>query len=174
MPDEQYQRIGEVIAEWSRLETILDTLIWHFLKLDMEDGRVVTATLDARPKIRMLRQLTKRHVPSRSMKAQLMSLYEVVEGLQEDRNFMAHGLWGTAMPDNVPAAASIRPRVNPFHVETRSFPTENVKETAALIRDLADHIGEVPDQLAALQKKHDARLRLLKTTQKPIRPDRNP
>lgn len=174
VPDYQYKLIGEMIAEWSRLETILGSLIWHLLKLDMEDGRVITATLDTRPKIRMLRQLAKRHIKSRAIKNQLSGLLEVTEGLQEERNFIAHGLWGTAMPDNVPAASSLRPKSNPFHVVTELFPLKKMTELVSLTRDLADVLGELPDALSASQKKYAARLRLRKTSQKLTPKDQTP
>ncbi|MCI0565104.1 MAG: hypothetical protein MN733_42095 [Nitrososphaera sp.] len=166
IPDEHYQLIGQMITEWSRLETILGTLIWHFLKLDMEDGRVVTATLDTRPKVRMLRQLAKRHIESKAIKHQFSELLEVVEGVQEDRNFIAHGLWGTAMPDNLPAASSLRPKSHPFHVVTEAFPPGRMRELVSIIRELADVLGELPDALSTSQKKHDARLHLLRASRK--------
>lgn len=164
VPDEHYKLIGELIAEWSRLDTILGTLIWHFLKLDMEDGRVVTSTIDARTKVRMLRQLAKRHIKAQATRRQFSDLLGAVEGLQEDRNFIAHGLWGMAMPDNIPAASSIRPKSNPFHVVTQTFPPMHMANLIEITREIADALAELPDVLAALQKKHDARLRLLKTT----------
>lgn len=174
IPDEQYQLIGRMITEWSRLETILSMIIWHLLKLDMEDGRVITGTLDARPKVRMLRQLAKRHVKPKALLTQFSQLLTVVEGLQEERNFMAHGIWGMAMPENVPAASSIRPPSHPFHVVTWTFAPDRVRGLISLTRDTADVLHDFPDELAASQKKHDERLHRLRSTRKPTPKDRNP
>jgi hypothetical protein len=60
LSEQQCELIGEFIANWSHLELVLEKLIWHFLKLVPEDGRIITSTLDARPKVRMIRQLAKR------------------------------------------------------------------------------------------------------------------
>jgi hypothetical protein len=65
--EQQCELIGEFIANWSHLELVLEKLIWHFLKLVPEDGRIITSTLDARPKVRMIRQLAKRHIRHRAL-----------------------------------------------------------------------------------------------------------
>ena len=174
IPDSHYTLIGELMVEWSRLETVLSTLIWHFLNLDMEDGRTITATLDARPKVRMLRKLVKRHVKPKKNRDLILNLLEVAEGLQEDRNFIAHGIWSTAMPDNVPAASSLRPKSHPFHVVTEAFTAERMREIIKLTCDVTDALYDAPGALAASQKKHDARLLQLKTSQKRSPKDHSP
>lgn len=173
IPDEHYNLIGMVVVEWSRLETILGTLIWHFLKLDMEDGRIITATLDARPKVRMLRDLAKRHAKPKATLTQILDLLDAVEGLQERRNIVAHGIWGTAMPENTPAVSSIRPKSHPFHVVTERYSRVKLMNLATLIRDIADVLHGVPDELSSSQKKYDEQLNRLKTSQKPAQKDRS-
>lgn len=78
------------------------------------------------------------------------------------------------MPDNVPAAASLRPKNHPFNVVTEPFPPERMKELISLTSDIADRLGDLPDALAASQKKHDERLHRLRTNRKPTPKVRTP
>lgn len=86
--DQQCELIGEFLANWSHLELVLEKLIWHFLKLVPDDGRIITSTLDARPKVRMVRELAKRHVKNRAIRKQLGEVIEVIEDMQGDRNLL--------------------------------------------------------------------------------------
>jgi hypothetical protein len=49
--------IGRVIIQWSRTEQAIEELIWHFLGLPIDEGRVITSPLDTKYKISMLRGL---------------------------------------------------------------------------------------------------------------------
>src|SRR5271154_5099403 len=120
--DEQCELIGELIINWSRLESALEALISYFLKLAQEDGRIVTATLDARPKVRMIRALAALHIRSITIKKKLPGVLANIEKRQEDRNFIAHGQWGTIMPDSLPTALSLRPEAQHGRVVGQKFP----------------------------------------------------
>ena len=65
-PDDTYKReitedvtalVGNCIVRWSYVEQGIDEVKWAFLKLGVEDGRIVTAHLDARLKMILFRQL---------------------------------------------------------------------------------------------------------------------
>ena len=49
--------IGRVVVEWSKLEGSMDDLIWSFLGLTIEFGRLITQRMDANNKINLLRSL---------------------------------------------------------------------------------------------------------------------
>ncbi|HEY3912453.1 MAG TPA: hypothetical protein VGM07_21565, partial [Stellaceae bacterium] len=57
VPSDHYDATGRVVIAWGKLEANLEDLIWHFLDLSDDDGRIVTARLDARPKLDMLNVL---------------------------------------------------------------------------------------------------------------------
>jgi hypothetical protein len=57
IPAELEAVIGRCIIQWSRTEQSIEELIWHFLGLPIAEGRVITAPLDAKYKISMLRGL---------------------------------------------------------------------------------------------------------------------
>jgi hypothetical protein len=59
----QHERlVGRVVIEWSRLESILNDLIWCFLNVSFEDGRALTGRADAGTKIALLRQIAPKHM----------------------------------------------------------------------------------------------------------------
>ncbi len=166
--DEQTEMIGDVIANWSHLEWALDRLIWYFLKLDAENGRIVTATMDTRPKIRMLRELVDLHVrrPIPFRKA-IIEVLDTIETLAGDRNFIAHGLWGTLIPDNVPMATSLRIKAERGHVTSEAFPHERMLRIIETIREFGGLLNKLPSELVASRKRYESRLRRLKTSRKP-------
>jgi hypothetical protein len=125
--EQQCELIGEFIANWSHLELTLERLIWHFLKLQPDDGRIITSTLDARPKVRMIRELAKRHIRHRAIREQLLEVITVIEELQGDRNFIAHGVWSTMMPDDIPMVLSLRVSAEPGHITSEIFPKERME-----------------------------------------------
>jgi hypothetical protein len=51
-----------------------------------------------------------------------------IEERQADRNFIAHGTWGTLMPDGVPMALSLRPKSAPGEVVAESFTDKRMNE----------------------------------------------
>src|ERR1700751_2071690 len=77
--------IGNCIVRWSYVEQGIDEVIWEFLKLNVEDGRIVTAHLDARQKMMLFRQLGHRHLP-RSHFDEFDTLLGRLEDLYETRN----------------------------------------------------------------------------------------
>jgi hypothetical protein len=160
--DEHIALIGLVTEQWPRLEVALETLIWHFLKLDPDDGRIVTANMDARTKIRMIRALAKRHIKARHIKTQLSELLLTIEKvLAKERNWITHGIWSTIMPDGLPTASSLREELDPGYVGSQGFPPERMKNLVTSINNAAHLIAELPGTLTTLTEKHEDRLRQL-------------
>ena len=58
---EHERLIERVIVAWSRLDDTMQEAIWSFLNVDLKEGRVVTARLDTRFKINILRGLAPLH-----------------------------------------------------------------------------------------------------------------
>jgi hypothetical protein len=54
---EQLKAIGMVAAEWSYLESVVETAIWRLLDLDEDDGRAITTNVRMRDRLDMLRTL---------------------------------------------------------------------------------------------------------------------
>ncbi len=63
VPKGHLDLIAGVIIQWSRLDGVIQELIWKLLKLDIEDGRVVTCLNDISVNISILRTLLRRKLP---------------------------------------------------------------------------------------------------------------
>ncbi len=173
LSEQQCQLIGQFIAYWSHLELTLERLIWHFLKLEPDDGRIITSTLDARPKVRMLRELAKRHIRHRAMREQLLEVITAIEELHGNRNFVAHGVWSTIMPDEIPMALSLRIAAEPGHITSEPFPKERMVALIETTREIGAVLDDLPAALAASQKRYAELLQRLKTTPKPTPTNQN-
>ena len=148
----QYQRIGQVIASWSNLEATLQQAIWTFLKLSDDDGRLVTGRMDARPKVEWLRALGERYLPEgKCAKAFFEALARISE-LQDDRNFIAHGVWGRLQPDDQPIAMSLRKDTAPGKIVGETFPDARIK---AMIHDMSVADSAIKRALAQLSSLRD-------------------
>jgi hypothetical protein len=122
IPGYQFDRIGKVAAAWSHLEATLDDLIWHFLDLCDEDGRIITSSLDARPKIELAGKLADRYFSGDQLDT-LKATLNTIGDLRLDRNFIVHGVWGSIAPDKrLAAALSFRPKAPPGHIALETFP----------------------------------------------------
>jgi len=122
----QEKLIGRTLVEFSRLDHVLSEMIWSLLKLQMKDGRLITTRMDMTAKIAMLQILVPRYYDQPKCHA-VLSILDIADFIREDRNFIAHGLWGTLMPDNVPMVASIRPKTDPTSVVSEAFPQERLR-----------------------------------------------
>jgi hypothetical protein len=143
----QEKLIGRAIVEFSRLEQALSHMIWHLLKLQMKDGRLITTRMDAQTKIAMLYILVPRYFDTAKQRAALAVL-DVAEIVREDRNFIAHGLWGTLMPDNVPMVASVRPKSDPDNIISEAFPAERMRSiisSTKKVTGILRHLSGAPD-----------------------------
>jgi hypothetical protein len=126
----QERFIGQAIAAWSRLEDTMQEAIWSFLNVGIEEGRIVTARLDARFKLNILRGLGAIHLSEKTAE-QFKELLAEITDLYADRNFIAHGKWLTMLPDNLPAAASLRerdPTVPSTEITVETFPADRMRE----------------------------------------------
>ncbi|GEM_PF-4522666 len=135
IPMSQEKWIGRIVVEWSKLEGALDDMVWLFLDLAMEFGRPVTATMDATFKLKILRKLAEVCCDSLLLDY-LCELYDRIDFIREDRNFIVHGSWGRVMPENIPIALSLRPKHTPSTVVAETFPQERMREIHEAIMDV--------------------------------------
>ncbi len=128
----QEKLIGRVVVEWSKLENLLNDLLWAILGLDFEDGKIVTGRADVSNKVQLLRAIAPRYLTD-SQLDHLLSALDIVDGLREDRNFIVHGTWHVILPEGQPWAASIRPSANPNEVITECFPPKRMRNIIQMI-----------------------------------------
>ena len=144
--DEQICRIGRVIVLWSKLEAAIEDTIWMLFNLDEEDGKVVTKRLSADAKILLLRAIGPGHI-SDDMLVKFHETLHYVDEMKESRNFIAHGVWGTLMPDNIPVALSLKPKSDVGEVISETFPPERMEGICEGIRLMLQRFVDLPEQL---------------------------
>jgi hypothetical protein len=108
IPKSHYELIGAVIAQWSRMEGVIQELIWKFLNLSLVDGRIVTCQNDVSQNIAILRAILKRRLHDSPLLPAFNIRLNRLTTLMSDRNLLAHGLWGTSVPEDVPGVLSLR------------------------------------------------------------------
>jgi hypothetical protein len=133
----QEMLVGRVVVEWAKLEVAMQDAIWNILNVRFEDGRVLTARMDARIKLQWLRTFSQRHISGDEL-TNLTEILDLIELRQDDRNFIAHGTWAILHPDNVPVAMSLRQKSPPDKVITESFPEWIMCDIIADIRKSRD------------------------------------
>jgi hypothetical protein len=151
------QLIGGVIVAWSKLESAIQDTIWHFLDLGTEHGRIVTSRNDVEDNLIMLRLLGKRHLKSANQE-DFSKILNVIKSLQEDRNFIAHGTWGTLAPHGIPVVMSLRKSADdPEKVLTESFPTTRMRTIIDRINGANKSLTDLMDVIVASRGRQPGR-----------------
>ncbi|MCH9054140.1 MAG: hypothetical protein IIA72_24385 [Proteobacteria bacterium] len=145
--DEQTRRIGQVIVLWSKLEAAMEDTIWMLLNLDDEDGKVVTKRLSTDAKVQLLRGIGSRHISDKALLDKFNETLKYVDELKECRNFIAHGVWGTLMPDDIPVALSLKPKSDVGEVISETFSQERMEGILKGIRLMLQRFVDLPEQL---------------------------
>jgi len=133
----QHERlVGRVAIEWTRLENILNDILWRFLNLSFEDGRVLTGRADAATRISLLRVIAPRHLADADKLEALLLSLDAIDALRDDRNFIVHGAWGRLEPEGVPLAMSLRARSKPDEITGETFPPDRMQKIVTLITEM--------------------------------------
>ena len=111
--DQQTHMIGRVVVEFSKLEGVLEDLIWFLLDIDEAAGRIVTKRLDAESKLQMLGALADLRIGSPKVLIPLKKTLGNIRELKDNRNFIAHGTWGQWCPRAFPSRFHSSRRLNP-------------------------------------------------------------
>lgn len=150
--NEHQMLMSRVIMAWSKCEAALHDIIWTMLNLEEDDGRILTRSVGAKMLIPMVRALGLRHVMYDDIPL-LEDALDLADARRGDRDFIAHGLWGTLMPENVAMAMSMKPDSPPGTVTTETFPDAKMRVIEADIRRVRDVITRVRDGLSASRGK---------------------
>lgn len=145
--DDQTYRIGQVIVLWSKLEAAMEDTIWMLLNLDDEDGKVVTKRLSADAKVQLLRTIGRRHISDKALIAKFNKALKYVDELKDCRNFIAHGVWGTLMPDDIPVALSLKPKSDVGEVMSETFSQERMDGISEGIQLMLQYFVDLPERL---------------------------
>jgi hypothetical protein len=143
---------------------VLEEGIWSFLNISMEEGRIITAHLDAKYKTNIFQGLGQKHIAEDKLEG-FNSLVNVTRDLYVDRNFISHGKWRTLLPDNIPGAASLREKVNAAFdqsdVIVETFPKQRM---ISILRDIIIANNTIIDFIDAHETSHGRPQRLRRRT----------
>ena len=145
--DDQTHRIGQVIVSWSKLEAAMEDMIWMLLDLEDEDGKFLTKRLGADAKVQLLRGIGSRHISDEALLAKFNETMRYVDELKECRNFIAHGTWGTLMPDDIPVALSLKPKSEVGEVISETFSVDRMEGIFGGIQLMCQRFVDLPEQL---------------------------
>jgi len=124
VPMSHEKLIGRFVVEWSKLESTMDDLIWKFLGIPFEYGRIVTSHMDATGKIKILRQLIETSFGHSSHDYVMFSYFKEaldhIDIIRIDRNLIVHGTWGRNQ-QRIPMSLSLRIRDTPSTVVSETF-----------------------------------------------------
>lgn len=151
---EHQKLMARVIITWAKCEAALHALIWALVNLSEDDGRILTKSMGAKLLIPVAKALAQRHL-SGNNKDDLLDALSLADQVREDRDFIAHGVWTTLMPDTVPLASSIRPTTPEGTVGTETFPADRMHAIIAVITKAKDGITRVVTALDASRGKPD-------------------
>jgi hypothetical protein len=131
---EQLQAIGMVAAEYSYLESIVETAIWQLALIDEDVGRAITTHARLPMRLHMLRSLFRLRSDDGDAAKTLDKLCEEINrDVSPGRNKLVHALWVTGdyaspMTFTVKARGTLRKQKG-------GKPASAIEGVAALIRD---------------------------------------
>jgi hypothetical protein len=94
-PEHQiHSLIGQVTAEWSHMEHVLDTTIWYMANIDGPIGACVTGQMTGHyPRFLTIKALAAYSGMSKDILAEIERLRNKTSELAEDRNRIVHDAW---------------------------------------------------------------------------------
>lgn len=141
---EQLQAIGMVAAEYSYLESIVETAIWELASLDEDVGRAITTHVAMRPRLHMLRTLfrLRRSADGEGAKKldKLCGEIDGEKGVSPQRNNLVHAMWVTGDYGS-PMTFTVRARGTLTKEKTGKHAKE-IEGVAARIRDRSRALQE--------------------------------
>jgi hypothetical protein len=140
----------------SKADNAIESLIWCIVDLPMNDGRILTSRMDASTKSAILRVLSEWHLdePART---DVTNVLNTLQDRQADRNFIAHGTWGTLKRRNVATALSLRPKSAPGEVIAEIFPEERFDQIKRDMDAAIKTLARVEDVLAPSRQRWSGR-----------------
>jgi hypothetical protein len=78
--------------------------------------------------ISMLRALSIRYIIDQKVLQEFLDTLVTIDEFRNDRNFIIHGQWIILMPEDIPAAMSLRPEAEAGGVVSERFPVWRLQE----------------------------------------------
>jgi hypothetical protein len=137
----QLYAIGSVAVESSRLETLIELLIWSICGFDKEQGRIFTDRTQLDGKLAILRELIKDQLKSVKTKAEFKTISDAISNTIPKRNTIIHGEW-LGVPKalkKIPEVKSDYPVAIRIKMGRSNIPPIHADEVSRVARSLGDH-----------------------------------
>jgi len=149
-----------VAVESAALELLLNHFTWRILKLNNDDGRLLTASMMLDKKLDLLHDLVRSRMESDEKRKKLADIVSLIKEQIVNRNTIIHGFWNeTGESEGEMVATKI------LRKSDRTISASRIRETAEkmhnLTQDFAVAVGEVAYhgdkwQLEASRQFHEA------------------
>jgi hypothetical protein len=134
IPDHFYKPIGQIIVGWNLTDALLASIIWKLHRIrNVRKGRVLVYGLKIGDKLKLLARSAKHFTTSPAVHEDLRDLQRRANTLKDQRNLLAHGLWGRMPKDS----------------QWKVFKLDEMDDDLLLIRK------KVPEEVNPLQVAHD-------------------
>ncbi|WP_227368316.1 hypothetical protein [Halomonas sp. M20] len=138
--------IGHICFQYSFLDYLVSNVIWHILKLDVEAGKIVTGSLDIRPKLDMAVTLASHYGVLDEISAHIKTMKNRIEGKNgaiNKRNRLIHGVFASAPGDPVVVVESHR---NKRHRQRIALAIDEIQSTLNEITQEATDLSELMEK----------------------------
>jgi hypothetical protein len=129
---EHYTAIGQLVAIWQVVEITVQAAIWATLRLDGDQGRLVTASLRFDTHLDVMSVLAMQQQPAEA--DIIREMVKETKTLQDKRNGVVHGLW--QLSDDL-----IAPRARRFRMKDAAQPPPTY--TPEEINAIADQVANM-------------------------------
>jgi hypothetical protein len=141
VPTETEQQIGAAIIAFSRLEHQIELMIWDFLKVGSDSGRLLTGHMEFSVKQQLLKKLIEQNANASLTKP----IWRAVTVAMQNRNKVCHAVWITVKGH--PAMVSSQWDSHPGHIAVERFKQDRLLALARLSNRLEKVFKTFSDQI---------------------------
>lgn len=159
LTDNHLKAIGLVAAEWAYGEMWLESIIWHFAKIDNVTGYAITTHIGSETRINIIETLADTRLTNPTLKAELKAVIARVRDLRTERNNIIHSLWVSnrqtvTLADLLAKKRPRKPTPDSVRIKAKgSLKITNKPYTSKAIAATADKIGKLVNDMYNLLSK---------------------
>ncbi len=171
---DQLAALGSVVVESTACEEYVESLIWNLAKLDENQGKHFTSSMQMNSRLEMLSTLGKPLLRSEKKRNELTQLISKLKTVNAARNVVVHGNWQTNGIGVLTVISDGAENHPPAIVRKRRLNSAPITNTAAQIKEIALDIAELTSELMDFARSWRRVPSLKKSLQQAIAPQQNP
>lgn len=126
IPSSVLRNISKAIIAFSYFEATVEMAIWNILKLESDDGRIFTRTMQAVRKIGILQEVVERRHTNLTRSILDKDFWKRAKDAAQERNIAAHGVW-IWFDQKTSAVVSLRWMDQPNTITAEMFPISRLR-----------------------------------------------